>query len=393
MKYLLILSCVIITFQSCQENSNNQKEVDLDSITTSVATPIYPPFPPPNLITGDFTGSGTIDSLLEVIVDNKKNVIQYPTHILSTYEDLVEYATKKSIQVLLKPNFTLDTLSVNTGGSAFRLFHLKNEGDLNNDGSDEVSYVIDWADYSSLNTYHIITYKNGAWHKLYSFPIWEWQLDSARKNDKSLVEAVGKTTIKCFIRNEESEEDSVIIHLKEHVGTPKNKAPELYIKDSTAYELSFLHSLTQFEGPSTIDIIDTTILFDKVDTIIIPTYRSAVLTAKQDSIAVALSFNPNNLTSIRYKLEYHCFGKFTHFYEGLAVLNGLFFLGSENDVSSLSDLGYGSTEYTDDRSKNHSIRIRLGYEPESGPYLLGRVLLESKSGDSLDFNFPTLVEK
>lgn len=49
-------------------------------------------------------------------------------------------------------------------------------GDLNGDGTVDISYVVQWADWSSLNTWHVMSYKNKMWTELYSFPIWDWQL-------------------------------------------------------------------------------------------------------------------------------------------------------------------------------------------------------------------------
>jgi hypothetical protein len=70
----------------------------------------------------------------------------------------------------------IDTLKIAAGGTSFGLAYLKNEGDLDGDGRDEVSYVIDYLQMSSLNECFIMTFKNGRWRKFYSFPIWQWQL-------------------------------------------------------------------------------------------------------------------------------------------------------------------------------------------------------------------------
>ncbi|MEO6630400.1 MAG: hypothetical protein ABIN13_01720, partial [Mucilaginibacter sp.] len=68
------------------------------------------------------------------------------------------------------------TLKITTNPQLLGLAYLKNEGDLDGDGGDEVSYVINWADWSNVNTWHIDTYKHGKWKDLYSFSIRDWQL-------------------------------------------------------------------------------------------------------------------------------------------------------------------------------------------------------------------------
>ncbi|HTF81568.1 MAG TPA: hypothetical protein VL947_07580 [Cytophagales bacterium] len=80
----------------------------------------------------------------------------------------------------------MDTLHFASGGQLLGLSYLKNEGDLNGDGNDEVSYVVKWADWSSRNSCHIVTYKNKRWVVLYSFSIAEWQLPELPKTNSKL---------------------------------------------------------------------------------------------------------------------------------------------------------------------------------------------------------------
>lgn len=136
-------------------------------------------------------------------------------------------------------------MHISSGGQLLGLSYLKNEGDLNGDGTDEVSYVVNWADWSNLNTWHLVTYKNKKWTALYSFPIWDWQLpdlpetfnhyglfgledklinttnDTINKqieqkllNFKGLVKRIDKNKIQVIFRNEEAEEDTKIVDLK-----------------------------------------------------------------------------------------------------------------------------------------------------------------------------------
>jgi hypothetical protein len=67
---------------------------------------------------------------------------------------------------------------------------LKNEGDLNNDGNDEVSFVVNFDDHSTVNTCLVYTYRRKQWQKLLSFSIWEWKIAEKpllRKNKNGTV--------------------------------------------------------------------------------------------------------------------------------------------------------------------------------------------------------------
>ncbi|MDJ1483002.1 hypothetical protein QNI16_21045 [Cytophagaceae bacterium YF14B1] len=70
----------------------------------------------------------------------------------------------------------IDTLVIASGGQVLGVAFARNEGDLNQDGTDELSYVVNWADWSNINTYVIMTYQNRKWEELYTFGIWDWQL-------------------------------------------------------------------------------------------------------------------------------------------------------------------------------------------------------------------------
>jgi hypothetical protein len=136
-------------------------------------------------------------------------------------------------------------LHISSGGQLLGLSYLKNEGDLNGDGTDEVSYVVNWADWSNTNTWHLVTYKNKKWKELYSFAIWDWQLpdlpetfnqygligleqkiinttnvtmnkriEKELKDFKGLVKKVKTNKIQVIFKNNEAEEDTMIVDLK-----------------------------------------------------------------------------------------------------------------------------------------------------------------------------------
>lgn len=199
------------------------------------------------IIDGDFDGDGKQEKLIEHFYSLRTNQETNKFYDgLPDYGDLVILTIDKHpFSFITSDNKNIDTLSIWSYGQLLGISYLKNEGDLNGDGTDEVSYVVDWADWSSLNTWHIVTYKNEKWEKLYSFPIWDWQLPQLpvalnqyglfgvedkiinTENDSinlilekelrdftGLVKKVSKNKIQVIFRNEEASEDSMIIDLR-----------------------------------------------------------------------------------------------------------------------------------------------------------------------------------
>ncbi len=130
------------------------------------------------IITGDFDGDGKKEKLVEHYIsgiDYRETNKFYDS--VSDYGDLVDLAHKKHpLSLVTCTNKSIHDLLIDDNGISFGLSYLKNEGDLNGDGTDEVSYVVDWTDWSSLNTWYIMTYRDHQWKVLYSFEMWDWQL-------------------------------------------------------------------------------------------------------------------------------------------------------------------------------------------------------------------------
>jgi hypothetical protein len=195
------------------------------------------------VITGDFDGNGTKDTLTEHFfssLENRETSKWYDS--IDDYDQLVEVIIQKDAQSFIICNDTcaIDTLRVASDGQSFGLAYMKNEGDLNGDGSDEVSYVVNFTDWSQLNTWYIMTYKNGSWRKLYTFPIWEWQLPalpyreyavSGAQNSpvqlngisdtlddiesfEGLVKKISTGIVQVIFRNENNEVDTMLVNLK-----------------------------------------------------------------------------------------------------------------------------------------------------------------------------------
>jgi len=128
-------------------------------------------------IKGDFDGDGNIEELMEHFIDGKTGKETNKFYSGISYEELVERTVAKTPNSFAScSNSDIDTLHFARQDQLLGLSYLKNEGDLNGDGADEISYVVNWADWSNINTCHIVSFVAGKWKNLYSFPIRDWQL-------------------------------------------------------------------------------------------------------------------------------------------------------------------------------------------------------------------------
>lgn len=154
------------------------KTIDSAIPTDTVSSNAKPVFGYRFQITGDFDGDGKKEKLTEVYYSKteKKETNKFYDG-LDDVEQLIKLNQKKEIvSFLLCDNSGIDTVIAGAGEQHSGLAFLKNEGDLNGDKTDEISYVNSFADWSNINTCYVMTYKNGSWTKLYSFQIAEWQI-------------------------------------------------------------------------------------------------------------------------------------------------------------------------------------------------------------------------
>jgi hypothetical protein len=198
-------------------------------------------------IWGDFDGDGKRESLTEHYYSRRdgREAYKFYDNVENDYDIWDSVMDKMPYSFATSSNPAIDTLRISKVSQLFGIAYLKNEGDLNEDGSDEVSYVTDYADMSSLNTWHIMTYDKEEWKELYSFPIWDWQLpetpgvinnyglfgwegksmisgnDTLNKRIEKelkafpgLLKKLAKNKIQVIYRNEEADEDTLVVRLK-----------------------------------------------------------------------------------------------------------------------------------------------------------------------------------
>lgn len=139
------------------------------------------------------------------------------------YDRLVELMIKlKPVIYVVNDNNPTDTLKIGEDtGQLFGLYFNINDGDLDGDGLDELMYMVDWADWSSTNTFYIASYKNGKWVDLYNFPVWEWQF---REGYENVIQKLSGNKVLINFRNDEAEEETKTVDLGEIANkfAPKN---------------------------------------------------------------------------------------------------------------------------------------------------------------------------
>ena len=126
-------------------------------------------------IIGDFDGDKRNDTLFEIHTSgNNKNIIT-EVPFIDDYDNMVDYYFKKSIRTSLKSsNKKIKNLDL---GISFGVYCLINIGDNNNDKKDEIALVIDYCDYSSLNSCVIYSLCNNNWKIIKHFTINETSFD------------------------------------------------------------------------------------------------------------------------------------------------------------------------------------------------------------------------
>lgn len=204
--------------------------------------------------------------------------------------------------------------------------------------------------------------------------------------------------VSCQVNDSEQQETikANAVEKEEEVPILKTESA-IFIKDSNDYSARFLAEIAKSEQ-SAISLIDSLLIIEEKDTITFPQVpkigKSTVLTARKDDIAIGLTIERINQTTIDYRIEMVEYGMASYKFTGRADLSAKFYLGSEMDESSFSGNAYFSAEFCDDRDTCYTC-IRLGTEEGSGQYLLGKLIKncnEQKRDIELD-NFPTLIEK
>ena len=180
---------------------------------------------------------------------------------------------------------------------------------------------------------------------------------------------------------------------------PTNKIEtKIVVKNEADYSEKFIQGLREL-GYEKIELKDSLLLINSKDSVYFPETpkigKQIVLTGRKGDLAISLTVKRINYTTVDYKIEMVEFGKTSQNQSGQADIISSFFFGAESDESEKTGIGYFVTEFTEYKENDCYTFIRLGYEEETGPYLLGK-LKKNCNGKIMDIdldNFTTLIEK
>ncbi len=164
---ILLISC----------NGQPQKQVEQTS-TPKAITDDVKLHPLDKLFTvGDFDGDGKKDTLFQHNYSGlTKSEIEYAADpFQNEWDTVVEWFYRQEAHVYLTLNKNnTDTLSLST---AQGLYCLLNIGDNNADGKDEIALVVDYLDYSRVNSCKIYSLCKNKWTLLKQFGVHEGAFD------------------------------------------------------------------------------------------------------------------------------------------------------------------------------------------------------------------------
>jgi hypothetical protein len=168
---MLILAChsKSIPHKESLDSKVSQIEIDSDTLNDRLK------------IIGDFDGDKRLDTLKESFISSIDGK-EFNKYADLDFDSLVSMTIKrKPICRLISNN--LSSLTINKDQfQLFGLAFLKNEGDLDNNGNDELGLIVDWADQSNVNYYKVYTYKNNNWVELLNFEIRDFEIPDLKEN-------------------------------------------------------------------------------------------------------------------------------------------------------------------------------------------------------------------
>lgn len=145
----------------------------------------------PPIIAGHFTSRAELETYSAVLFDTNGTPLSY----LPDCEDYMESAeatTRKSPTLYLL-NET-DSIFIHKG-QVFGVIYFKNEGDVNNDGLDDIGYIGDWADLSNLNSYKLLSWNGSEWITILDYQIHEGMIEESM-TDGRMFETLSDSTVK-----------------------------------------------------------------------------------------------------------------------------------------------------------------------------------------------------
>lgn len=177
-KYSIIIFIFLIT--KCYGNHNKALIIPTnDSIQGIILQDIQQQY-----IVGNFTGKGSSDTVFFHYYSNDEQIeIKQIPSIENDWDSIINWFNQTH-QIKSFISFNFDTLFFE---SAYKLLCFINMGDVNADGIDEIALVVDWLDYSEINSCRIYSICNNKFSLLKMFNIHESAFLQNNNKDTSVI--------------------------------------------------------------------------------------------------------------------------------------------------------------------------------------------------------------
>lgn len=127
---------------------------------------------------GDFDGDGTTEilyeSMLSHVTGKQIDLVVYenfPGGFHDPYAGLVVAVCDLKPSLKLKSPDGFQDLKLNHTYQIFGILDIKNLGNINEIPGDEFALIVDWADWSNVNTCQIYSLINNEWNQIFDFEI------------------------------------------------------------------------------------------------------------------------------------------------------------------------------------------------------------------------------
>lgn len=170
---------------------------------------------------------------------------------------------------------------------------------------------------------------------------------------------------------------------------------KIILHDDSKYSPVFLTDLANLGDIKQIELIDSLLIFEKLDTfqfpLDLPEGKWFHFFAIRQGFAYSLDLKQINYTTLKFNLEQRMAGQILDQLTGEAHLNAGFFIGSESDEDDQTGISYFSNDYYFEDEKC-SLNIRLGYDEDIKKVKLSKTCSTGKYDIDLD-DCPVLLEK
>ncbi|KUJ61003.1 hypothetical protein AR687_14850 [Flavobacteriaceae bacterium CRH] len=178
--YILVLTLALL---SC--NGHNEKKVNNKTAVRPIKDTIKFHKLRKLFVVGDFNGEGKKDTIFQHNYSGvtKSEIINAPDPFQNEWDFVVEWFYKQESELYLALNKNnQEKLYL---GEAHGLYFLINIGDNNADGKDEIAFVIDYLDFSRVNSCKIYSLCKGKWILLKQFGVLEGAFDFTPDSQKT----------------------------------------------------------------------------------------------------------------------------------------------------------------------------------------------------------------